>query len=119
MREGADCTLILSLSSSLSLFSSPLSPLLSTLRGFKIFFQGRGAPCDILAYLVYVFFGVIYHTAPKEGLAAGLVTDALWSIFRNALLSHHDYFPKATKMISGVFKSVSPVNNVEILSICL
>ncbi|MPC91158.1 hypothetical protein E2C01_086177 [Portunus trituberculatus] len=41
------------------------------------------------------------------------------SVFRNALLSHHNYFSKATKMSSVVFKCVSPVNNLEILSLCL
>ncbi|MPC79750.1 hypothetical protein E2C01_074294 [Portunus trituberculatus] len=38
---------------------------------------------------------------------------------RNALFSHHVLFPKAIEMMSRVFKSVSPVNNVEILSLCL
>ena len=28
-------------------------------------------------------------------------------------------FSKATEMFRGIFKSVSPVNNVEILSLCL
>ena len=37
------------------------------------------------------------------------------SVFRKALLPHHDYFSRP-HMISGVFKSVPPVGNVEILS---
>ncbi|MPC35786.1 hypothetical protein E2C01_029221 [Portunus trituberculatus] len=50
-----------------------------------------------------------------------------------SLISHHNtkihtqkhfilspcLFSKATEMTSEVFKSVSPVNNVEILSLCL
>lgn len=42
----------------------------------------------------------------------------MYSVFRNALLSPR-LFCKATEATSGVFKSVSAVNNVEILSLCL
>ena len=42
-------------------------------------------------------------------------------IFRNTLLSDHNSWPfsKATETIIGVFKSVPPVDKVEILSFCL
>ncbi|MPC47785.1 hypothetical protein E2C01_041542 [Portunus trituberculatus] len=40
------------------------------------------------------------------------------SLIRNALLSPR-LFSRATEVISGDFKSISPINNVKILSLCL
>ena len=59
---------------------------------------------------------------PPRGLTiSGIATfSALRLVFRNALLSHYDYFQRPlVEIISGGFKSVSPVGNVEILSFCL
>ena len=39
-------------------------------------------------------------------------------VFRNALFSYRHYFPRIQKWLAVVFKSVFPVNNVKILSLC-
>ena len=64
-----------------------------------------------------------HHTTPRTVIphypAPTQPYHVQWFVFRNTLLSHHDYFSKAMEMISVVFKNVSPVSNLETWSLYL